>query len=307
MKGLGTSDLPTSVRRSIVIYVDHRSLLRLIIYAISIYLSVVLLGTLLNLITTILGHQVLKQGPDCVTDFWTLLYFSFTSILTLDYGDLVPLGFGKFISIFEGFAGISIVGAFIGVLIIKLMLPRKNAIVFSKYCYFDKSEKRFIVVFINTMDMPLVNAAMSSILKIGGGHWGVFPAYTAPYIGDSAWTFSINPLGRYDNNYDPDDDSYLERDIDLIGREIYTDDDGIKFGISGSYGFAGYSTAKKYFLPDVWVIPNKASLPLNVLRKPPRDLSIKQFVDAFHFVPPNSVSFINFARQCGATIKSRGV
>jgi len=299
MYELGISRLPSRVRPSLIRFADSRSLFELIAYGIGVYLLVILLGTCADFFATKIGHQVVIEGDQCITGFWNLLYFNFVTILTVGYGDFAPVGLGRLISVLQALMGIGIFGSVIGVLVVKLMLPRKDAVVFSKYCYFDQSEKRFVVVFVNTMDMPLINAEMCSLLKMGRGEWVVYPAFTAPYVGDSAWTFSINPLGKYDNNFDPDDDTYLNKPTDLSGRVIFPDD-SIKFGISGSYGFATFAATKKYSFKEVWVIPSKSALPLDALRNP--DLSSPDFAEKFHYVPPEGRTFESFAAECGAII-----
>ena len=153
-----------------------------------------------------------------------------------------------------------------------------RSIVFSPFCYFVEDERRFVVVFANTTDMPLVNAEMCSLVKMGRGDWVVHSPYKSPYVGGSAWTFAIASLRDYDRNFGQRDSGGPLK-VDLSGQKIF-DDDGVKFGISGSYEFASFSAAVKYKFDDVWVIPRRSSLDLETFRM--RRLWSRRFRRAFY-------------------------
>lgn len=299
-RGLGTTRLPFIVWPSIIRFAERTPLWRLILLGIGMYLVVVVAAVRADLMLIAHGHQVAECRDASVTDLWDLMYFNFVTILTVGYGDYTPVGWGRLIAVTEAFLGVGMFGTFVGVFVVKLMLPRRNAIVFSKCCYFVENTKRFVVVFANTMDMPLVNAEMCSVLKIGRGGWVVRPSYTAPYVGDSAWSFATCSLGEYDQNYAKElEDSEPFIEVDLTGQHIYTDD-GVKFGISGSYGFTTFSAAKKYEFTDVYVISRREDLDLEALRE--RRLYQRRFRKAFQKAPQNATRFLDYAVKRGATI-----
>jgi hypothetical protein len=122
-----------------------------------------------------------------VKKFWDLLYFNFTTILTVGYGDYVPVSFGRFLSIAEAIFGLVLFGAIISVATIKAMLPPKNAVAFSKYGYYCTDEQTFLVIFVNTTSSFLVNPEMCSYYR-QDDRWVVRPSYRAPFIGHSVWT-----------------------------------------------------------------------------------------------------------------------
>jgi len=301
MEGFASTKLPKSIRSSIIRLADALPLPWLLLLGVLSYVSVIVLVTCVDLLFISFGCQVVKQNGVCVTNFSDLLCFNATTILTIGFGDLVPIGLGRVLAAGEAIAGAVLFGLIIGMLAVKLMLPRRNAIVFSSYCYFDESAKRFIVQFVNTMDKELVIAEMCSLLKIGRGDWIVSRSFTAPYVGGSAWTFSVNSIGGYDRNYTAGTYPNNNLPVDLTDQSSYIEDDGIKFGISGNYGFATFSVAMKYKFDEVWVVPSKDSLPLSSLRK--RDLKSRKFIEAFYYIPPKAVSFVQYAEDRGAIIR----
>ena len=56
-----------------------------------------------------------RQGGQCIEDFsnnWDALYFSYTTITTLGYGDLRPLGFCRIVTSIEALFGLTAFGLF---------------------------------------------------------------------------------------------------------------------------------------------------------------------------------------------------
>lgn len=263
----------------------------LILTGLSAYASIVFAATMAELaLIHFFDIQVIKQSGVCVTEVQDLLYFNFITILTVGYGDYAPFGVGRVISILESLSGLIVFGAFTGVFVIKLMLPRKDTIVFSKYCYYDDSKARFVIQFVNTANLPLVNVEMCSLLKLGRD-WVLRPSYTSPYIGSSAWTFSINRIDDFPGGENFDDFRQLT---------LYQDD-GIKFGIVGTIGFATFSSTIKYNLDQVIVIKSKRELTDQKSLKEP-DFSSQSFIEAFHYIPENAENFLQFAKKRGSKI-----
>ena len=284
--------LPARPGGSIVEFVDRTPFHGVMLLGLLIYGLVVLLSTGVLIAIVHTGATVVKSGPADVKTFPELLYFNVVTILTIGYGDMTPVGWGRVVAALEAVAGMGIFGVLVSAAVIKLMLPRGNAIVFAKYCYFALHERRFVVVFVNTTRSRLINADLCSVLKVGNSHWQVRPPYRAPYIGDSAWIFPVNSL---DELAGPEADGLF----DFSALTIYPAD-GLKFGVSGALGFANYSTSIRYALDECWVIRSVAELPEAVLRHPV--WGSEAFEAAFHFIPERRMTFLDLARANGARL-----
>lgn len=168
-----------------------------------------------------------------------LLYFNFVTILTIGYGDYTPMGWGRFLSILEGVAGLLVFGILTGVTVLKMTTPKKTSVIFSKTCYYILEKQRFLVVFLNANRKALVFADMCSQLKFKRD-FALRESYSSPYVGGSAWTFMIDrlPLGE------------------LISQPIDSED-SVKFAVRGSYGFAHFSAGVRYDLNKVIMLSSR--------------------------------------------------
>jgi hypothetical protein len=300
--------IPTTRRASAVEYVSRRSVPRLVVEGLSVYVAIVVFITGVQLLLIQGGFQVVKSNGACVTYWLDLIYFNVVTVLTIGYGDYVPSEMGRVLMAFEALAGVGVFGTLVGVVVVKVMLPRPDSIVFSNYCYFDKDAQRFVVQFVNTTQTRLVNADMSSVLKLGRANWIVRPPFRTPYVGESGWTFSVNGLWEYVGNPALEaaraEKRFPQQEIDdFLSHLIIYGDDGLKFGISGSHGFSVFSAAKKYSLADCWVVESKDSMPVSELRDPV--LGSSQFAAALNYIPDERQTFLDYARQKGATIAPR--
>ncbi|MBN1517232.1 two pore domain potassium channel family protein [Candidatus Sumerlaeota bacterium] len=259
-------------------------------------LSGVLWGGLLLYVAVAVGFSVLLQvcawagwtmiydGGEPVTGFGGILYFNFVTILTVGYGDLHPAGLGRMLATIEALIGVGLFGGIIGVVVLKLTQPAKNSIVFSHRAYYAIDEERFFIMFLNTSHSPLVNAEISYVLKLGHRN-EVKPSKTTPYIADSVWILNLSQA------------SYN----DLRTIELY-DDDGIKFAISGSYGFTNFATSVRYDLCDILAVPSRAPLERESLLIHPR-LGDPEFENIFHYEPEGARPFADYAHSIGASAK----
>lgn len=289
-----TTLLPARPGSSIVEFVDRTPLWAILLLGLAVYGLVVLASTAAQLALIRFGCTVTKNGAGEVQTLGDLFYFNIVTILTIGYGDLSPVGWGRPIASLEALTGVGIFGVLVSAAVIKLMLPRANAIVFSKYCYFSLSERRFVVIFINTTRSRLINVDLCSVLKVGysNGNWHVRPPYRAPYIGESAWIFGVNTLSELAG---PNEVGLF----DFSSLTIYPED-GLKFGLSGSLGFANYSTSVRYTLDECWVVRSLAELPEAALRQPA--WGTPGFESAFNYVPDRRMTFLDLARLNGAQL-----
>lgn len=272
-KFLGVTELPKHHKDRLIRHIEKSSIFSLIFQGFSIYFSIVVLFSIIFYFFDNLNYGVLDQN----VGFYDLLYFNFISILTIGYGDYAPLGFGRFFAVLEALIGFGLFGAWIGVAILKITLPAKDSIVFSKYCYYVENEESFVVTFLNTNRLPLVNAEMYSSFK-RGRDFKLRPSYKSPYIGKSAWTFAPYKFP-----------------IDEIGKLKLFTDDGFKFGINGSYAFANFATAMKYTLDKILVIDSREPLTNDINLRNPK-LSSPELHDSFHYKPDGVLNFPEYAR-----------
>lgn len=288
--------LPRRSRFSPSEFVDRRSIIGLLALGFVVYFVVVLLFTTVEMLLTWAGwpmvQQLIGNRPVSVTRFPDLVYFNFVTVMTIGYGDLTPTGWGRLIACLEAVTGVAILGALVSAAVLKLTLPRRSTVVFSRFCYFTQDDARFVLTFVNTSRTHIVNADMCSMLKLGRADWVVRPSFRAPYVGFSAWTFSVNSLTEY---LSPEE---IETQ-DLRRLTIYPDD-GLKCGIEGALGVASFSSSVKYDLSECWVLQKKADLPTKTLQDP--KWGTTEFERAFHFVPDTRVKFIDWAEQRGAKI-----
>lgn len=278
---LGVKELPNKHKGGLIRYIEKHSIFNLILKGFLIYSTIVLSFTLIFYLLILLNHEVINKN----VGFVDLLYFNFISILTIGYGDYEPLGFGRFLAVLEALIGLGLFGAWIGIVILKITLPSKDSIVFSKYCYYVKGEESFVIIFLNTNHLPLVNADMCSFLK-KGRDFIVKSSFKSPYIGKSAWTFSVYKLP-----------------IAQIRKLRLYPDDGLKFGIDGSYGFTKFATAIKYPLKDILVISNRDHLTNDTNLRDPK-LSSPELQNSFHYKPEGAHNFLEYAKNLGAIIES---
>ncbi|MFD2508638.1 potassium channel family protein [Halalkalibacter alkalisediminis] len=83
-----------------------------------VYITVILSFSILYLGLELLGIHVLKEGNACVGGSVShliedIVYFSAVTLLSVGYGDLVPVGIGRFIAIVQALFGYLLPAAFV--------------------------------------------------------------------------------------------------------------------------------------------------------------------------------------------------
>lgn len=275
---IGSTRLPNKNTNWFIRTVEDTPTVRLISIALLGYaLIAISFSSIFHLIAW-LGKPLIFSNDSPVQGFAEVVYFNFITILTVGYGDLHPVGVGRFLAALEALIGVGLFGSVIGVVIIKLTNPDKRSIVFSKYGYYALDVNRFFIIFVNTTGTPFVNVELSSILKISRNNH-VEPPSTAPYIGESVWVF------------------YLHRLLpDKMRQLTYFQDDGLKFGLSGNYGFARFATAVKYTFEDILVVSDSNALANNPLTLEPK-FGSEDFEKIFHFKPQGAILFSEYAEK----------
>lgn len=204
------------------------------------------------------GQQTFQ--PFC-NSFESCLYFSFISQLTIGYGDIEPLGFARILAVIQTLLGVMLAGVWIGLAVLKITSPAWNSIVFSRYAFYNLSDERFVVLFVNANRQKLINVTISTMVKLAGQN-RTFLAHSIPYIGESVWILSLDKLSL--DELQPLCESLVEGDC-------------LKVSISGSYGFATYTNAQKYTLKEVNVIENKSFEETDVFEEPSLDKDFWRF------------------------------
>ena len=277
----------SSYTNQFVEFVNGASNLKLFAFGAGLYLLVIAVASLTMYLSAQAGLEVIQHNGKPITDFPTIVHFNCITILTVGYGDFAPVGIGRFVAVTEALFGVAFLGVIIGVVVIRLTNASDNSIVFSRYCYYAKDEERFYVVFLNTNRRPLVHAEMSYVLKIG--NWVVRPSIVSPYVGASVWTFFLGGLPI--------------KDIPFL--DIHTEEDGLKFSISGRYGLSGYSAYVKYYLREIVVVKSRDDIiTLPELKMP--EFGSLRLEESFHYKPNDSVNFLEFAEGLRSEIQNEG-
>ena len=217
-------------------------------------------------------HQ--ENNAAVPADACQILYFNFVTILTIGYGDFIPVGLGRLFVVLEGIIGAAVFGLTIAALAAKFLSPPRNAIVFSRYGYYCTNEERFLLIFVNTTKNFVINAEMSSYFKLGGD-WGVRPSIKSPFITQAVQTFFMDHVC-----------------LDSLVNKLRTGD-AFRFGISGTIGHTAFSTAIEYSPVEIIVLPNRDELISFKGFKDP-NFSSEEFVRMFYYRPANAPTLLEF-------------
>ena len=236
--------LPPTRTGWILRWIDSQSWKSITFFGALVYLSVIFCVSIIEFLEFCLKGRVwVVAGTRPVQDFWEIVYFNCITILTIGYGDLVPNGAGaRFVSVAEAFLGTAIISTTLGALILKLVAPERNSVIFSKYAYYCVDKEQFMVIYLNTTDTILKNADLSSYFKLGGD-WLVRPAVRSPLITRSVQTFLTDEVPI----------------VDLV-EKLIPEFDCLRFGISGQIGSATFSEAVQYDVEDIIVLGNRDQL-----------------------------------------------
>jgi hypothetical protein len=267
-----SQELPRKRTGGTLAWLDRQSIGKIAIMGISLYFFVILSVSLIEFSYHSNGRDlVLNENKVGVGSFSDLLYFNLITILTVGYGDLHPVSYGKLFSVIEAFIGVGLFSLLVAVITVKALLPPRNTVVFSKYAYYCTEPERFLAVFVNTSNTNLGNAEISSYFKLGGD-WGVKPSITAPFITQSVQTF------------------YIEH---MPAKEIISDlrdGDGLRVGIAGGIGFTSFSASIQYHADEILVIPNRKELVDFFEPKWNPDFTSTSFKRMFHYRPENALT-----------------
>lgn len=168
-------------------------------------------------------------------------YFSFITQLTIGYGDYVPMCYAQILAVAQGIFGVLFIGIWAGVVLAKWFTAgRKDSLLFADWAGYSLREEKFFVMFVNRRADDLVDVNINSIVKLARYN-PVPPSVNAPYIGKSAWTFSLQKIP-----------------VDVIAELCLSPArDGVKISISGTAGMTRCTNWRKYGLDEIWVLPDR--------------------------------------------------
>lgn len=227
--------LPKKRSRSIAEWVAGKSWWMLILIGMLLYAAPVIVFTIIECCSP---EALVVDDRGKRADAVDLAYFNFITLLTVGYGDWRPAGLGRLLSILEAVYGVGMFGLFLTAVATKLLSPRPNSLVFSKYAYYCTEQEMFLIIFVNTTSSVMVNVDMSWYFKLGG-NWAVSRPIRAPFITTSVQTFFI---GHVPVN-------------EIISR--FQKRDVLRIGISASLGFASYSASMEYHADEIIILPNR--------------------------------------------------
>jgi hypothetical protein len=276
--------LPKTRTGILLTRLESHSTWKLLLLGLILYIGIVLLVSTLELVFHQFGYNFLHNANSAPDNFFDYLFFNFSTILTLDYGSYEPVHVGKLLSIIEAFFGVVVFGALLAIIVVKVLLPPANTIVFSRYAYYCTEPQRFLIIYVNTSNLKLSKVEISSYFKLGGD-WGITPSVVAPFITRAVQTFYID-----------------ECPVSGIIKSLKSGD-CLRVGISGGLGFANYSTFIEYQAEDILVINDRSKL-LEFEGFWHPNFSDSKLQDMFHYHPQGVITlqqYVNLNRQSVGT------
>jgi hypothetical protein len=269
MKEGSQFQLPKKRSGSLTEHVEQWSYNRLILFGFCLYFGIVLIFTGIECSIGVAGHF---SAPNSSAEFLDLVYFNFVSILTIGYGDFSPLGIFRLLAIIEAILGLAIYSLAISIITIKLLLPGKNTIVFSKYAYFCTERNAFLIIYLNTATQYVTNLETTWYFKLAQD-WQTGIPGRVPFITKSVQTF-----------YLPFEAAYPQFCASLHKYDC------LRVGLSGSIGTANYSTYVEYGLQDILIIKDRSELTnYPGFYKVDENLNTAEFASYFHYKPDKAI------------------
>ena len=259
--------LPRQRSKSLIEILYKISTVKLILFGLLAYL---IIAGLFSFVEFLWQNDVNHICKNSKSNYWEFLYFNFTTILTIGYGDYLPTGSFRVLSIFEAIIGLGIFSLVISFLTIKSLLPPKNTIVFSEYGYYSQKEEKFMIIYLSTANDFLINVETCSYIKFGGD-WKVTQAVKAPFITKSVQTFFLDEIKL------------------SVLKDNMTDYDCLRIGISGNIGVGNYATSIEYAFKKIIVIEDRSALSnYQGFWNVDQNIATEEFHKYFHYNPPTS-------------------
>lgn len=246
--------------------VDDTSFWRLVSYGLAVYLCIVLIVSFLEIGALWVFESSWLKGPDGkAVGFWDTIYFNFVTILTVGYGDISPVSFGRVLSTIEALLGVGLFAGAISLLTVKVLRPSANTIVYSKYAYYCLDEQRFMVIFVNTSVARLENCSISSYFKIGRD-WANRPADSPPFLTTAVQTYFV--------------DHHSENEL----SQMLSDGDCLRVCVAGNLMGSEVAASIQYKPDEIIVLQNCQFIASYEPFWQP-NFEDPNFIDMFHYRP----------------------
>ena len=243
---------------------DKISLWGILGSGLALYCTIALLFTIIEKFVGLNGN-INKSD----ISFPDLLYFNFISILTIGYGELFPLAIFRIFVVAEAIVGLMIYSLMVSVFTLKMLLPRKNTIIFSKYAYYCVDDDAFLIIYLNTAKQFIANLETTWYFK-WNEDWQTRPPVRVPFITTSVQTFYLK----------------FETFAKIVPK--LHPFDCLRVGLSGNLGISTYSTFVEYGLDDILVIQNRTTLTqYDGFYKVDESIGTPEFERMFHYCPDN--------------------
>jgi hypothetical protein len=257
-------EVPDVRKKSFLLWIDRQNALKLFLIGTSCYIGIVVLFSLAEWM--FIPNLTLESSSIC--NFWDLLYFNFISILSIGYGDMAPKGILRGFTILEALVGLVVYSSFISIFIIKVLLPRENTIIFSKYAYFCTSVNSFMIIYLNTTTRKITNLETVWYFKLNED-WKTMQPCKVPFVTTSVQTFYLG-FGK----------SLVE-----IKEQLHYKD-CLRVSLTGNLGMSTYATSIQYDLSDILVIEDRSELSAyEGFYRVDAYLGKDGFADKFHYNP----------------------
>jgi len=253
---------------------------RIAIFSFLVYAATVLVFSGLESVFHSHGVPLVVDSQRKPVGFSNLFYFNFVTILTIGYGDLSPVGWGRFFSIVEAIIGVAFFSLVVAVITSKMISPPQDTIVFSKYAYYCTDNEKILLIFVNTTNTLCINTEMCCYFKIGGD-WLVRWPIRSPFLTRSVQTFFMDHVP-----------------VDTLVQYLMPGD-VFRCGISGRLGDTSFAAAIEYYPQDILVIPNRDNL-TSFKGFWDADFASEEVIKMFHYRPPDAptlFSYIESLRQ----------
>lgn len=99
------------------------------------------------------------------SDRFTYFYFSFITQATVGYGDYSPINEGRIFSCIQVLIGLVWFGVGTAILVMKIITPAEEAIIFDRFLAYDPIERRYRIRFANLLPVDLHNVSIDMRLR----------------------------------------------------------------------------------------------------------------------------------------------
>ena len=271
-------DLPARRTGAHLKTLGKQSFWRILAIGLMVYSAFALAFSLVDYASLLLGRPLVQSAADATpASFPDIVYFNFITILTIGYGDFVPLGPGRALAVLEAVLGTGLMGILIAALTAKFLSAPRNSVVFSRFAYYCVEPQCFLIVYVNTSVDRIVNAETSCYFKLGGD-WDVDVPVRSPFITQAVQTVYVHDLGH----------------DDIVAR--LKKRDALRVAIGGQICGTAFATSIQYSADEIIVLPNRQPLvEYDGFWEP--DFASVELAEMFHYRPPDAPTLAQYVQN----------